>query len=430
MSNALAIAGVTAVLRDLLNDGFIDHDLTLGDVTVSSLAPDLINEESSTARLNMFFYQATPNQGWRNACQPTRNARGQRVSDQPLALDLHYLLTAYGSEEFHPEVLLGYAMQILHETPVLSRDAIRRSLNPNPGVGDPGAPPPSLPDYLRDLSTTGLAEQVEQIKIVPEMLGSDDIFKLWSAFQAKYRPTAAYGISVVLIEPQEPASSPLPVLQRGPGDVGALVQTNALSPYPELNEVEYQGQQTTAVLGSTIRLKGRLLDGQNVRVLFSHPELTTPLEITPLVSDVSDTEVSFTLEINPATDPTVWQIGVYQVHIVLTIDGTERQTSALPFSLSPLLTTNTNNTVGTTTTFTIQTSPQTRLNQSAALLFGDHSGTLQDRANQSDPLLFEFEDAPTGTPLPVRLRVNGLESHFIDRMQSPPVFLPSALVTL
>ena len=40
MSNALAIGAVTAVLRDLLNNGLVDHDVTGslgGNVTVSAL---------------------------------------------------------------------------------------------------------------------------------------------------------------------------------------------------------------------------------------------------------------------------------------------------------------------------------------------------------------------------------------------------------
>ena len=44
MSSPLAIAGVTAVLKDLLNNGLIDRDLSkhVGDVKVSSLPPDRI----------------------------------------------------------------------------------------------------------------------------------------------------------------------------------------------------------------------------------------------------------------------------------------------------------------------------------------------------------------------------------------------------
>ncbi len=44
MSTALAIASVTAVLKDLLNNGVVDHNVQplVGDVTVSALAPDRI----------------------------------------------------------------------------------------------------------------------------------------------------------------------------------------------------------------------------------------------------------------------------------------------------------------------------------------------------------------------------------------------------
>ena len=54
---------------------------------------------------------------------PRATRRGQRITNPPLALDLHYLLTAYGIAELQAEVLLGYGMQLLHEHPVLGREA-------------------------------------------------------------------------------------------------------------------------------------------------------------------------------------------------------------------------------------------------------------------------------------------------------------------
>jgi len=46
MSNALAIASVTAVLKDLLNNGLIDHNVSKvleSDIMVTSLPPDRID---------------------------------------------------------------------------------------------------------------------------------------------------------------------------------------------------------------------------------------------------------------------------------------------------------------------------------------------------------------------------------------------------
>ena len=214
MSNALAIASVTAVLKDLLNNGLIDHDVgaSVGEVIVSTLPPDRIDalDAQKKSRLNLFMYQVTPNSGWRNTDLPSRNSKGDRVSNPPLALDLHYLLTAYGAEELHSEILLGYGMQLLHETPVLTRDAIRRSLTPPSPVGAGG----DLPPALAALFTSELAEQVEQIKISPASLTTEEISRMWSAFQAKYRPTAVYQASVVLIQSKGSTRSALPVRAR------------------------------------------------------------------------------------------------------------------------------------------------------------------------------------------------------------------------
>jgi hypothetical protein len=214
MSTALAIAGVSAVLRDLLINGLIDQDLmaALGDVTVTAIAPDRVRppDDAGPSQLNLFLYQATPNTGWRNVGNPAYDSRGIAVANPPLALDLHYLLTAFGAEDFHSEILLGYGMQLMHEHPVLTHDAIRQALAPPiqaPGGG-------GLPENLRVLSTTGLGDQMEQIKIVPEAMDIESISKLWSAFQTNYRPTAAYLVTVVLIERERSTRQALPVTRR------------------------------------------------------------------------------------------------------------------------------------------------------------------------------------------------------------------------
>ena len=158
MSNALAVAGVTAVLKDLLDDGLIDHAVTdtLGQgVTVSALAPDEIQLGSDQQpRLNFFLYQATPNAAWRNMGFPALDASGRRTNNPPLALDLHYMITAYGALDLQAEVLLGYAMLLLHETPVLARAAIRKSLDPPPSAAVTGS---LLPTVYQSLLAANLA---------------------------------------------------------------------------------------------------------------------------------------------------------------------------------------------------------------------------------------------------------------------------------
>ena len=96
MSSALAIAAITASLKDLLNDGLMDHDLsTVGSFTVTAQPPDRVTTGTTESdQLNLFLYQVTANSGWRNVGLPSRDRGGERITNPPLALDLHYLLMA------------------------------------------------------------------------------------------------------------------------------------------------------------------------------------------------------------------------------------------------------------------------------------------------------------------------------------------------
>ncbi|KXK07638.1 MAG: hypothetical protein UZ03_NOB001000181, partial [Nitrospira sp. OLB3] len=291
MSTALAIAGVTAVLRDLLNDGLINHNVSglLGStVTVSALPPDRVVPVNGTesTQLNLFLHQVTFNTGWRNHALPSRDGSGtQRLSNPPLALDLHYLVSAYSAEELGSEILLGYAMQLLHETPVLDRKAITTALNPSPAVDS------NLPPALRALADCGLADQVEQIKIVPDPLSSEEMSKLWTAVQSHYRPTAAYVATVVLIELAKPTKPTLPVLSRGPvdpvtkRDQGVAVQADLLPPYPTIQTIRSKDGQPTAVPGATVEVTGHHLDGTGRAVVFVNDRLDVMQEVAALAGD-------------------------------------------------------------------------------------------------------------------------------------------------
>src|SRR5882762_6069982 len=93
MSNALAIATVTEALLHILTPAV--SAIVGGSVTATR--PD------DTAQLppvgvNIFLYQVSPNPSIRNADLPTRRGDGTPLRRPQVALDLHYLLTFYGSD--------------------------------------------------------------------------------------------------------------------------------------------------------------------------------------------------------------------------------------------------------------------------------------------------------------------------------------------
>ena len=427
MGNALAIAAVTAVLKDLLNNGLIDHNITGavgGNVTVSALPPDRVFAPGAQEgnQLNLFLYQVAPNVGWRNVGLPSRDERGGRLTNPPLALDLHYLLTAYGAEDLHAEVLLGYAMQLLHETPVLTRQSIRTALQPSPVNGS------ILPPALQALSASELADQVEQIKIVATALNSEEMSKLWTALQARYRPTAAYHVSVVMIESQRTVKSALPILTIGPVDPvtreprGPVAVASLEPQFPTLSSVTPPQQRVSGQLGDILVVQGQKLDGTNLAVRLTTPRLNQPVEL-PIASGNTATRLETTIPNTPATLPA----GLYSLALLVQRPGEtfRRTTNELTLALAPQIMTALPATFARDgsgdATITLSVQPEVQPMQRVALLVGDLEIVAQPRISQTATVSFVIRDAIPGTYL-VRLRVDGVDSVVVNRMVTPPEF--------
>ena len=211
MSDFLAVAGVTAVLRWLLRDAISASgvDTAVGAApTISALPPDrILVGATEIPQVNIFMYHVSFNSGWRNVGLPEFDSGGNRVGSPPLAIDLHFLLSAYGPNELDGEILLGWAMQILHEQSVLTGNLLQTALSAIAGAA--GA---TTEDQHVGLST--LAEQAESIRVSPQSLSTEEVYRLWPAFNAHYRATSAYLATVVLIQRPRPMRAGLRVQTR------------------------------------------------------------------------------------------------------------------------------------------------------------------------------------------------------------------------
>lgn len=223
VSSALSLASVTAVLRRVLENGLVTQGASAsigGDVTVSALPPDrMALGPDERPQLNLFLYHVTPNTGRRLLSRSGQEAGGEaqaqpsRAHDRasgpaiagPMALDLYYLLTACGAQDFQSELILGYAVCTMQGTPTLSREAIRTALVALSRTGDGRI----VPSALAALADSPLADQVEQIKIEPQFISVEEMSRVWTSLQARYRPSAVYKVSSVIIGDQQPgAGSP------------------------------------------------------------------------------------------------------------------------------------------------------------------------------------------------------------------------------
>lgn len=434
MSSPLAIGAVSAVMRNLLDNGMIDAGNAVGPVTVTAVAPDTIDldDPNTGPRLNIFLHRVTVNTGWTNAALPSRSAStGERLTNAPLALDLHYVLTAYGRGDFQAEILLGYAMHLLHERSVLDRAAVRRALDPSP------LDVTMLPPAFQALAASDLADQVELIKITPEPMSGDDMSKLWSAIQSHYRPSSAYQASVVLIDGKKPAVKPLPVLSRGPRDAtsgrerGVFVTPDLLPPFPTLFMVETVATQSSARVGDVVRVTGVRLAGAGHRVRLMHRLFAAPFEVVPDAVAVDGNSFTFTV-------PNVAALAAGQLAMSLrftpTGEATPRESNSIPLVLAPVpdvaAATVARSGVPVVVTVQMAAIPQVRPQQSASLMLGTTEAVAEKRANAAAPLVFRFPGNLAAGMYHTRLRVDGTDSILIDRSGPSPVFDPAMQLTV
>ncbi|MCC5642555.1 DUF4255 domain-containing protein [Nostoc sp. CHAB 5824] len=270
MSNVLSIAAVTAVLKVLLENGLVSDPIaaSIGDVIVTALPPDRISVEADErAQINLFLYQVTQNRNvdWVSQEFRSRHSRingNPRSPTPPLALDLHYLLTAYGAKDFQAELLLGYAMHLLHKTPAITSDIIESTLINASTTNTSSA----FSQAVASISVADLAEQIGQIKLTPEFFNMEETSKLWSALQTHYRPSATYLASMVLIESSNDKSESfdmMPLSQPSIEQVLAPAKTDQM-----------------IVAGTTLVIRGKRLRGEITRVRLGNTEtLLVPQEV-------------------------------------------------------------------------------------------------------------------------------------------------------
>ena len=421
MSNALAISGVTAVLQYCLTQVY-NSTSALPSVKVSAVAPDLFADSSTTdnssLRVNVFMHQATFSSAWRNAGLPSLSADGvTRLKNPPLALDLHYLLTAYASEDTQAEALLGYAILMLFENPVLSRDVIRKALNSATVMNPLGSA----------IATTGLADQIETIKITPATLGREEMAWIWTALKSDYRPTFPFQVSVVLIDPQLQTSFALPVLSRNIGaEAGSLAGLAAGLP-PRLLAVQPPVRQTASAPGDTVTVSGQNLSGAsqvallNQRLGLRYP----PFALVPAA--VTAASVSFPVPEDPVNLPA----GMYSLWLILEDSGGSivGATNILPLAIAPRILpfgagAAVSNAAGTLVTLTCD--PQVLPNQSVSLsLAGSMAGMAvpaQPFTVQTATLTFQFPALAAGSYV-AQLRVDGVDSPIgVQWSPLPPTF--------
>jgi len=418
MSNSLAIAAVTLTLKNILIAGCADVT-DLGVIKFTTQPPDKARTSDNDNQVNVFLYNAVINGAWRNNPEIPGKTRPGESAVPPLALDLWFLISTYGQGNDAPDPnshrLLGKAMSNFHDHPVLSAAEISAALN-----------------------DSELEDQIERVRIVPVSLTADEISKWWSAFQTNYRTSAAYQVSVVLIESTRPKRTPLPVLTVGLNDRGVFVQPDLTPPFPTIAALALPPRRSSVELGDLLTLKGFHLSGTTVEVRFAHPLLSTPnLRAPEAGSTDTDLKVKIPDVIDDASAPANWPPGFYRVSVAVTNGTKTRVTNEQAFALAPRIEARSpaSSPIGSFT-LNVDCRPQVRPTQSVVLLLNDRVIAAQPFAipgSASAPTALSFQiNGATPNLYTLRLRIDGVDSAPIDYAGVPPLpfFDPNQQVTV
>jgi hypothetical protein len=119
--------------------------------------------------LSIFLHRITMNENFRSATR-LQDAPSKQPS---VFLDLHYLLTYWGTSAQAEQTILGWTLQQLQSSPILDRSVLS---------GDGGWDP------------------TESVQLAMADLSLEDILRIWDALGPKYRLSVAYLARVVRID--------------------------------------------------------------------------------------------------------------------------------------------------------------------------------------------------------------------------------------
>jgi hypothetical protein len=389
MSTSAAIEAVTTTLRNVLAP--VTQSVTAGSL-------DRVRSGNPVPQLNLFLYEVAANAALRNMEPPT--TRGGTGLHPPLALDLRYLLTAYGDaddDDARAHGLLGEAMRILHDNAVLSPEVLESAM-----------------------LTAGVHLQFERVRVTPVHLSLEEVSKLWTAFQTNYRLSVAYQASVVVID-ATPGRAALPVLRRGrgPTDDGPRVTSGSAPVLRRLRVEAWRGNDTLpARTGDRLIIEGEHL-GPDAVAVFRHPrapEVVQPVDaastaervVVPLPAGVPAGFATVAVQLDQGTEPPL-------------------ASNTLPVAVATRL--GAISKAPGDAGFTDVTIPCDRIadGQAVVLLLGDRQVPAVLPVTAGTDLAFRVPDPPSATTYVARVRVDGVDSvPLVEPDADPAVPLPTA----
>jgi hypothetical protein len=300
----------------VVNGGTVDKFT----ITITGSMPETVRGEGD-CQVSVYLYHVSQDSYQRNS--PV-SGRAVPIPDQPLSLDLFYIVTASAKKEYvHEQQAMSIALRCFHNNP-----------------------------FVRITERIAGSDVKEEFSLTMEIESVDKLGFLWQAFSTPFRLSAVYKVSVVFLTPDVTRPPPGPPVQQvavapdaasdlfaRSGQVFGTSRTvTFLTPDSTVAAPKFKSfdlSPAVAAPGERFVLHGEALDQPTVSHLFLLLPDETELDVTGWMSadpKVPSTKSRITLDLPPglglpADSPLP---GVYR----LRAGSPGYRTSATPFSVA------------------------------------------------------------------------------------------------
>jgi hypothetical protein len=165
MATRLAILATAKAIRRLLADASSKSDFPTAQIKIVQ-AEDIAGANLQFEGISIFLYHITTNQTYRN--NPARVPPTGKRTHPSLPLDLHFMLTPWSSSPDNPLNLLGWAISVLNDSPIIPAGYLNYDF-PGKKVFRPDETVELIFNPITAQEIAGLWENLHQVRIMPSV---------------------------------------------------------------------------------------------------------------------------------------------------------------------------------------------------------------------------------------------------------------------
>lgn len=183
-------------------------------IKITGSMPETVRNDGD-CQLSLYLFHIAQDKFQRNS--PVMGSRSSLIPQQPMSLDLYYLLTAHTKDKpdyVREQQAMSIAIRCFYENPIVRKTVLINTQNVQ-----------------------------EEFCLTMDVETADELSRLWQSFTTSFRLSVVYKVSVVFITPDVPGTQPAPHPQR----IGLSVNPTLL---PYVSEGQVFGTLRTVIYTS------------------------------------------------------------------------------------------------------------------------------------------------------------------------------------